>query len=77
MPAIAHAYRRGATYSWRRRNPQALRRFCRIDAFQEMSREDIAEVGTTLAAMIAQGAHRMPRPRLETLLSNQDAPPTS
>lgn len=29
MPAIAHAYRRGATYSWRRRIPSRLAPFCR------------------------------------------------
>ncbi|TXM99360.1 hypothetical protein FV242_25855 [Methylobacterium sp. WL64] len=29
MPAIAHAYRRGGSYSWRRRIPLALIRFCR------------------------------------------------
>ncbi|MFK5599172.1 DUF6538 domain-containing protein [Methylobacterium sp. HMF5984] len=29
MPAIAHAYRRGATYSWRRRIPQPLCQFCK------------------------------------------------
>lgn len=188
MPAIAHAYRRGATYSWRRRIPRWLCRFCKVDALivslgtrdprrarflagqltahsddlferamaeadpdiimtrrqldgvfresllahldkldrvaaaeradpnfdpddsrrcdhrmgwvfrllagrggsavvdeataakmidQGMSREDIAEVGTTLAAMIAQGAHQMTRSRLEALLDNQDAPPTA
>lgn len=29
MPAIAHAFRRGASYSWRRRIPLPLTRFCR------------------------------------------------
>lgn len=29
MPAIAHAYRRGGSYSWRRRIPLTLVRFCR------------------------------------------------
>ena len=186
MPSIAHAYRRGATYSWRRRIPRPLTRFCKVDALivslgtrdprrarflagqltahsddlfqramadpdivmtrrqldgvfresllahlekldrvaaaeradanfdpddsrrcdhrmgwvfrllasrgaaatvddataakmteQGLSSEDIAEVGTTLAEMIAQGAHRMPRQRLEALLGNQDAPATS
>lgn len=188
MPAIAHAYRRGATYTWRRRIPRSLCRFCKGDALivslgtcdprrarflagqltaysdelfyramadadpdivmtrrqldgvfresllvhldkldrvaaaeradpdfdpedsrrcdhrmgwvfrllagrgaaakvdagtaakmaeQGLSSEDIAEVIATLAAMIAQGAHRMPRQRLETLLTHQNAPPTS
>jgi hypothetical protein len=188
MPAIAHAYRRGATYTWRRRIPRSLCRFCKGDALivslgtcdprrarflagqltaysdelfhramadadpeivmtrrqldgvfresllvhldkldrvaaaeradpdfdpddsrrcdrrmgwvfrllagrgaaakvdagtaakmaeQGLSPEDIAEVVATLAAMITQGAHRMPRQRLETLLTHQNAPPTS
>ncbi|NEU15072.1 tyrosine-type recombinase/integrase, partial [Methylobacterium sp. BTF04] len=188
MPAIPHAYRRGATYSWRRRIPQPLCQFCKVEALivslgtrdprrarflagqltahsddlfqramtytdtdivmtrrqldgvfresllahldkldrvaaaeradpnfdpddsrrcdqrmgwvfrliagrgaaavvdqataakmaeQGLSREDIAEVDVTLASMIAQGAHRMPRQRLESLLSNQDAPATA
>lgn len=46
-------------------------------AGQGLSSQDIAEVRATLATMIAQGAHRMPQPRLEALLHNQDAPPTS
>ncbi|MCY1644065.1 DUF6538 domain-containing protein [Methylorubrum sp. SL192] len=188
MPAIAHAYRRGATYTWRRRIPQPLCRFCKGEALivslgtrdprrarflagqltahsddmfqramanadpdivmtrrqldgvfresllahldkldrvaaaeradpnfdpddsrrcdhrmgwvfrllagrgaaafvddgtaakmaeQGLSREDVAEVSATLAAMIAQGAHRMPQQRLEALLINQEAPATS
>ncbi|CAO4135486.1 hypothetical protein OFEAOIEE_LOCUS3230 [Methylorubrum extorquens] len=31
MPAIAHAFRRGGTYSWRRRIPLKLARFCRSE----------------------------------------------
>ncbi len=39
MPAIAHAYRRGGSYSWRRRIPLTLIRFCR-------SRQLVVSLGT-------------------------------
>jgi integrase len=39
VPAIAHAYRRGGSYSWRRRIPLPLIRFCR-------SRQLVVSLGT-------------------------------